>query len=357
MGGRRITLDGLDVPTDEPLSLTKDATIRLEGFGALRIKPGGGVDQLARAVDTARDRRDDGLRRLGFGSVTDVKAALDARAEAEAEAASLTKLLAALAPKGIDSLRQTAENERAALSRPLAEGVMALMEADEASRGRGSAGARRRRHERGRGDDRSGRSAAMHGKARARDLAVLEERALAARIRHKACVSDLAAARARESDDILREKLQEAEKALADAEAGAGRAETDLRSVDAETVRLDFERAESAERTIRADIARLTAEKRELEIELGVLGQGGLGEELGDVQGQIERLEKEKAARDLEAAASRLLLDSLTTAQRESKERWLGPVRDRVRPYLKFLEPDSDIVLNEQTFEIEGSAP
>lgn len=75
---------------------------------------------------------------------------------------------------------------------------------------------------------------------------------------------------------------------------------------------------------------------------------------MNEIDGRIERLERDKAAADLEAAASRLLLASLTQAQRESKDRWLGPVRERVTPYLKFLEPDSDIVLNDQTFEIEG---
>ena len=71
-------------------------------------------------------------------------------------------------------------------------------------------------------------------------------------------------------------------------------------------------------------------------------------------EGEIERLEREKVAKDREAAASRLLLKTLTEAQRESKDRWLGPIRERVKPYLRFLQPESDIVLNEQTLEIEG---
>jgi hypothetical protein len=56
----------------------------------------------------------------------------------------------------------------------------------------------------------------------------------------------------------------------------------------------------------------------------------------------------------VEALAARLLHDTLVDAQRDSKDRWLGPVRERVRPYLKLIQPDSDIVLNEETMEIES---
>jgi uncharacterized protein YhaN len=47
------------------------------------------------------------------------------------------------------------------------------------------------------------------------------------------------------------------------------------------------------------------------------------------------------------------LYDTLSQAQRETKDRWLGPVRERVKPYLRLIQPDTDIVLNEDTLEIE----
>ena len=41
-------------------------------------------------------------------------------------------------------------------------------------------------------------------------------------------------------------------------------------------------------------------------------------------------------------------------AQRESRDRWLGPVKERAAPYLRLVQPDTDILLNESTLEIEA---
>ena len=352
-GERSIRVDGKFIAADAPLSLARDAAIWLEGFGLLSIKPGGGIDDLAGSADAAGRALDAGLCRFGVAGVTEARALLARKTDAEAEAAGLAKLVSALAPSGIDALRQVVENERAALAIALPAGAAGLIDAPD-----GTMEEARRGHEDAMAAEEAATAAAQITRAAreqaARDLAVFEERAASARTGHDRCVADLSVARAKDDDDHLRERLADADQALARAEADAARAEADLLGLDAETARLDLQRAEGMERTIRADIAQLTADKREFEVELGVLGQGGLGEELSEIEGQIERLQREKRTQDLEAAASRLLLDTLAAAQRESKERWLGPVRDRVRPYLKFLEPGSDIVLNEQTLEIEG---
>ena len=61
-----------------------------------------------------------------------------------------------------------------------------------------------------------------------------------------------------------------------------------------------------------------------------------------------------RPTRDLEAAAARLLCGPLAEAQREAKDRWLAPVRAAAsNPTSGLIRPESDIVLNEDSFEIE----
>ena len=352
-GTRGVALDGSPIASGMPLGLCKDAVLWLEGFGQLRIRPGGGVEDLARAQDDAAQALDARLRGLGLSSVADAKAKVMRRRDIDAEVTGLDRLLTVLAPRGLDPMRQAVENERAGLARPLSDEVRTSLDADDGALER----ARQARDAAAASED-SAKAAAEIGRAAreaaAREHAIADDRASRARAQREAVSAELGAARAAATDDALRDRQAAVEATLAAASAALARAEVGLDGSDAAVARLDLERAEGAERSIRADLARLTAEARELEVELGALGQGGLGEELSQITGQIERLERDKAAQDLEAKASRLLLETLSEAQRDSKERWLGPVRQRVKPYLKFLEPDSDIVLDERTLEIEG---
>ena len=352
-GQREIALDGASVPPGQPVLLSRDAVLTLEGFGRLSVRPGGGVELLARTAEDAARRLNERLRALGLASVAEARSVLARKTEAESEAASLAKLLSVLAPSGLEALRQSVEAERAALARMLLEGTQAQGQVDAAA----IDAARRAK------DDAADQHSAAEANARAsglarehaaRDLAVADDRVAAARTQHEARVAELFSAREQASDEHLRQRLDEADRAFERAQADAAQAQAALRSIDPEVARLDLERAERTEATIRGDLAKLAGDKRDLDVELGVLGRAGLGEELSELDGRIERLERDKAATDLEAQASRLLLSTLTDAQRESKDRWLGPVRERVTPYLKFLDPDSDIVLNDQTFEIEG---
>ena len=82
-------------------------------------------------------------------------------------------------------------------------------------------------------------------------------------------------------------------------------------------------------------------------------GPGGPGRAARRNRGAARAARQQLDARTLEAQASLLLHRTLAAAQRESKDRWLGPVRDRVRALPALIQPDSEIVLNERTFAIE----
>jgi len=158
--------------------------------------------------------------------------------------------------------------------------------------------------------------------------------------------SDLAVARAACSDDAL---TQEAARLTRDAESKE-QEHTDMQKSQGESVEaIDarIRRLEAAavnhQRTITAlntEITRLTAL---------IQAQEGLGVEEQILSKQAERDRLREAVRGYEqdAAVLRLLLETLETAEREAKNRYLAPVVQRVQPYLKMLLPDSDIIFDE----------
>ena len=55
---------------------------------------------------------------------------------------------------------------------------------------------------------------------------------------------------------------------------------------------------------------------------------------------------------EADAKAWKLLLETLREAEREAKETFLGPVRERLQPYLRMLFPETELRLSEDNLEI-----
>jgi hypothetical protein len=354
--GGTVAVDGRAHDPMEPLALSQDATLALAGWGRLHLRPGGGAADLARTAEAARQSLGDALGRLGVGDAAEARAAFGRRAAALQEAEGQDRLLGALAPEGVERLAQARADLRARGERlssagvplsgdepseaALAEARLALAEATSALQGaeREAQAAER------------ARAGAEIEAARTGERRAAAERALEG---HRQALSS---ARAEVPDEELAHALAEAEGAL-DAEASADAvARAALEAASPERARLLLQRAERAEAAIRDDLDRLRREKRDLEVELGTLGRAGLGEALAEADGTLALLRGRLARADGEAAAARLLHEAMEAAQRESKDRWLGPVRAKVAPYLRLLHPGGDVVLNEETLELEGLA-
>lgn len=346
-GTAAIGMDGSPVDPSVPLLLSHDAVFDLEGFGRLAVHPGGGVPALRASAGEADRILSDRLRAIGMADLASARDALRQRLEALNEAASLARVVAGLAPRGLDELRQAVAIRKAALLRPvpdLADPTDAMRE--DARRMETLAQEAERAGEHGTAVAREAREAA------GRDVATLAERSAAAVRDLEARREALAADRAQHPDDDLVMDVAAAARAAQDAERFLAQSRERLAAAEPDVAALELKRAEAAERAIRSDIETLTRDRLVLQTELATLGQDGLGEQLAEVEGRLAAAGRRLSARHVEAAAARLLHAMLATAQRETKERWLGPVRDRVRPYLKLIHPDSDIVLDETTLEI-----
>jgi uncharacterized protein YhaN len=92
--------------------------------------------------------------------------------------------------------------------------------------------------------------------------------------------------------------------------------------------------------------------ERELTIErlrarIQALAGGGLDERLAVARRRFDELERECAKYRGEVEALELLLRVLREAERDAKERYVGPLVRRIRPYLEALFPGADLAVDE----------
>jgi len=346
---RAVELGGRPHDPGQPLVLSADATLTLEGFGRLSISPGGGTGALRARTEEAERALGEALRGAGVASLAEARAALQRRLDQAREAELQKRLVESHAPRGLDALRGELERTRALLDgAPPGPEVPAEGLLDEARRAERDAASAERAAEADAEAARQAREAAD------REAAVLGERASAAARELDARARELEAARAQIPDERLADELAAASADLDQATLEERTAREVLDRADPEAAELALRRSERAEQEIRRDIEATAQAARDLEVELRALGRDGLGEQLAEIEGRLAAQERQARAKRLEAEASRLLHDTLTAAQAESKDRWLGPVRAGVAPFLRLLQPESEIVLDERTLEIEG---
>jgi DNA repair exonuclease SbcCD ATPase subunit len=161
----------------------------------------------------------------------------------------------------------------------------------------------------------------------------------------------------------LQAQLAEAERAPPDADlvarsavrhAEVARAEARLRRLHEQAPAASLESVEQRIALLRQTLADRTAALRthELTIErlrarIQALAGGGLDERLAVARRRFDELERECAKYRGEVEALELLLRVLRDAERDAKERYVGPLVRRIRPYLQALFPNADLEVDE----------
>ena len=353
-GERRITSRDGDVAPGQPLLLTEATTLRLQHFGEITVTPGG--EDLGGLRIAAKRADDDLLRALMALGVADPSAAAraaDERQDLLAEAEMQNRLARVHAPEGLEALDSELRLKEAELA-ALQQGALrpaATVEAAEAEVKVASAR----------------RAAALRIFAEQKTLvedlerqwrkareAWIEVQALhqAAATQAARSASELHEDRVSDPDTQLREAVAETAAALANAEALSGAAAGALDQENPEAVGLRLEEAKAAARHTQEDIDKLRKTANDIEIELRALGQQGLGEDLAVAQGALDQARKRCEAVERKARATKLLYETLRDAEREAKDAFLGPVRNRVQPYLELLFPGAELELGQDTLDI-----
>jgi energy-coupling factor transporter ATP-binding protein EcfA2/uncharacterized coiled-coil protein SlyX len=163
--------------------------------------------------------------------------------------------------------------------------------------------------------------------------------------------------------DQLRAELGEAERSAPEAELTSrsaqlrdqlALAEARARQLHEQAPEESLEELErrSAEVRQTLEAANAALRQRELTIErlrarIQALAGGGLDERLAGARRRLEEVERECAKYQGEVEALELLLRVLCDAEREAKERYVGPLVRRIRPYLAALFPGADLQVDE----------
>ncbi len=351
-GDRLIVADGTSLSTGAPLRLTAPATLWLEGFGTVTVTPGG--DDLTtrrRAAEEASRDRDRALQAVGTDSLRAAREAHHRRSELLNEAARFDAAVTAHAPDGPDILRTELDRRTAeltALTRGSTDDAPPLEDAEAlcaAAREACETATAPLRH----AD--STLSQAQTGHRQAREAWIKAQTELtAASDQAETLQTELERARGLASDEDLRAALVSTATDVEAANAVVEARRAELDRANPEEIRLRLDAARDEVRVIAADIDALTRTDIEVTSELRALGQLGLGEAVQVLEGQLERARARAARLERDARALALLRDALTAAERQAREAFLAPIHQRIKPYLRYLFPNSDLVLDDDNF-------
>lgn len=333
---------------EDEYRVTGEARLSLEGVGEIHIRPGGSDLASARAeLEAAQREFGEIAEPHGVATLADAEAALRRRDRCLADADAHERVLAAHAPDGLDALERTiaeAERELAVLAEAVGGDEVDDPDADVAearqAQQQAAADVRRARDRL----ERATRSAAAQRETRAAEAARCE--AEAARVRQ--IDGALASARADCDDDTLYARLAEARRAEQSAAQRLAEAESALAEADPETVDVQLETARAAtaqHSEQRASVARQVADLR---ARLEALGHQGLGERRVGLDSDLAAAEDEHRRLEREAGAVKLAADALERAAGEARRTFLAPVTERLRPYLRLLMPEAELLFDDE---------
>ncbi len=354
--GRQVLRDGKPCPDDRPLLLTERTVLNLDGFGRVTVTPGG--DDLAnRRIDAeaATQALERALADLGVADVAAAETLSAERTSLIREAANQADLIAAHAPDGIRELEtQIAVKRQECVE--LAGGsdapALAIPEA-EARRGAARKALDDTRQAREQAERRSQAAAARHAATRDAWIKIEADRQAAERLA-TTHADGLERERHSAPDEALRREHNERAEEYAHAKTLTEQRRQALADADAETARLRLDRSRDALERLRADMQRDGQRARDLETALRERGQAGLGERIQETEGALAHARAERDRLQREADAMTLLLDTLMAAEQTAKETFIGPVRERILPYLKIVFPGAELMLNIEDLSIVG---
>ena len=353
-GDNAVVLGDRPVDTDKPLRITDATVLQLQGFGTLEILPGGeNIAELHREKIHLEGELRTELRVLDAVTVAEAEKEHLRKQKLSGEVQRLKGQLRGLAGGGLDELRTTVREKRRELARRTVEAdgdpppVERARSAESAARDRQDE-AQQAESEAVRTKDNAGE---RHHRAQQRCIETVTKSD------HEAAVlaaerEALEEARRDSTDERLRELADEARQAHERCRRERDELISGLEARQPDSARDELARARDARDRLQETIEADEREARDLTVELRALGQKGLAEELERTNGDLESARRELERVELDAKAWRLLSTTLQEAEREAKARFLAPVKNRLRPYLRVLFPGAEVRLREDDFEI-----
>jgi len=324
-----VSLDGAALAGGERVSVTKPLVLVLEGIGRLTVNPGTGAD--ASTVESAGEAFGAALAAAHVDTLEAARASARTRRIAEQKMRDAKAALDALAPQGMDRLR---------------EALAALPEADAADADapdRPTAEAR----------DRAARGALSEAEAAfetARTaLGEIQRRSALAEQAVETAEARLARARAAlPVTDDLDGEIANREATLERLRVVLATASADVESLtkdapDLAVAEAAFARAESVLRRTGDDRQRLRLELGQLDVKIDMSAGEAVEEELADTASRLENARTRLAALDFEVALLKRLKSALEEARASARDRYVEPVKRELVPLLRLLWDESDL--------------
>jgi hypothetical protein len=329
----------------------------------LEVAPGGSSEQLHRAVEAAREQRDQTCRELGVADLAEAETALERRRGAESVLERRDEDLR----RTLDGLTHDELRRRCGLAGEQVEDLRAQLLADTHT----DTGGTGQVQELDPGVAERARTAAAAAEQQAHDElervraardvldrevteqrmavevargTVTERRAGLDRLADR-----LAAERAAVGDDELGTQLEAAEATEVTATEALEAADAQLAALDPELVELQ---RDNLRRTVESLVERIGARERRaaaLQETLKLRGEDGLGERVQEAADQLERASADERRSTARAAAVRLLHDELREARDEAYQAYRAPLRARIGGLARLLYGrDVELELDEE---------
>ena len=328
-----VLLDGAALDDGAAYPIPRGGVLNIAGLGQVEIRPGAGA-QDTDAVQQAQRALTQALAALDLPDVAAARAAADIRAQAVTAQGEARARLEALAPGGIDKLREAlaqipaaaaddAPLDPAATAAQLAAAESGAAAAQSASRTAAEALASLRAH-----------------------LAGAEVAAQAARDRLNRAQASMAAS-GEDTADTLAQIMAAAMAELTAAEAVHAAQSTD--APDLAGAEAALARATSIEAAASAEIALLRPQIATLDERIAIGAGDAVEERLAECEQQLTAAEQTLARYDHEVAVLQRLAAALTEARVAARERYFAPVAAELKPLLHLLWPQAELTWTQDT--------
>ena len=293
--GRHVAIDGAAVEASS-LTIAEPTRILLEGFGAIRVIPGGEeLASLRAKTERTRDELAQALAEHGVATLQEAERRADELRRQEAVARTRETLLATHAAEGLEELRSLVdvlrarvdEGERAARDFRSEEVEMAI----DVARERAAASAKRfaKCREIERNASESVLSMETQRKVAATALAATSARRAELASTAASLAADVKRAEAETDDDLLVQRREIAARALVEAVAAKERASCALRDSDPEGARIELKQATGARNAMAKQLEQARQRVNDFIIELRTLGEQDLAAQLETAEGDATR--------------------------------------------------------------------
>lgn len=355
-GGQSVSSNDEVVDVDEPYKIKEKTYLNLEGFGGVVVTPGGEDIRLSR--EAARNLQSDlraSLIAFSYSSLSEAEKGFRKKSELRIEVEKSQARLDEIVPEGLEQLEDDIKVQREVIASATLDvneptlSVEAARVAEESARSAEEAAERARV------------SAEKMLEAENKKLSDVNEEWIKRTTSFGTISRDtenldaeIAAERVSKPDERLREELNKAERECEKREATLNELKSQLEEMLPELIRSERERTQDVLYGLKQQIDKEQRQSDDLQIELRTLGQTGLGEALAEKTGEHAQAKQKLERLELDAAAWKLLKETLEVAEKNAKEAFIAPVTERLQPYMKYVLPHASLNLDAESLAINS---